>query len=75
MEVVVERWRCWSRCGRQYECSRTKYSIDGNTVANALDGWHGNSQEEKQCVERLKMYVLFVEQNKFLNVGFYKTSW
>jgi len=26
-------------------------------VAKALDGWHANSEEERQCVERLKTYV------------------
>jgi len=28
------------------------------TVAKALDGLHASSEEERQCVERLKMCVL-----------------
>jgi len=28
-----------------------------DTVANALEGWHANSEEEMRCVEQLKRYV------------------
>ena len=28
-----------------------------DAVAQAVDGWQGNSQEEKQCIEQLKTYV------------------
>jgi len=28
-----------------------------DTVANALDGWCANNEEERRCVEQLKRYV------------------
>jgi len=40
-----------------------------DTVARALDGWQAKSQEERQCVERLKTYVpSFVRRKKKPNV-------
>jgi len=36
-----------------------------DTVANALDGWRANSEEERRCVERLKTYApSFLDEGK-----------